>query len=383
VLGANVDGAVSRGRQTWLPPAAIDLMNKHIMKELVVSFNPEEQKKYLKLSLTSSRFDEGANYYNLDTWGIKKFMQIDLDWKLKPVPNSEGTYFLGVMSESGIFTQRTVKETINGEEYDVPMIFDVDDYKSKSSVSSLLNLYEARYKQRLNNDSGGRLFVGAMIQSTVPFSFSAVDEWKKKGMSKETFDAKEALLFIRNPEILKEDTEQVRRFFELVDDGYIDEEHITIFQNSIDGLESLSRPSSSTREDSLTEGDPTLDPEVEVSNPYETTIRGFKLNMRNYTHDEWKVMGEDERKERGLPYKLPLPSADELFLTRKYFATTPESSNWQKNFHKVLKLKDAMSLYTEAEWDEMDRGERLARGLPTIGAELHAAGGISKFRKAK
>ena len=42
-----------------------------------------------------------------------------------------------------------------------------------------------------------------------------------------------------------------------------------------------------------------------------------------------------------------------------------------------------MSLYTKAEWDEFDRGERLARGLPTIGAELFAAGGASKFKKAK
>ena len=384
VLGAGVDGMVDKGRSVFLTISGIDRMNSDIIEKIGASFSPEEKVKYSKFSLFSSAFDKDSNLdTSLSAYSVTTGSgQIDLDWKLKPVPNSLGAYSLGFMSESGIFIQRTVKETINGEEYDVPMIFDVSDYKSKSSVSNLLNLYEARYKQRLNNDSGGRLFVGTMIQSTVPFVFSAVEDWKKKGMPKETFDAREALLFVRSPEILKEDPAQVRRFFELVDDGYIDEEHIAIFQNSIDGLESLSRPPSLTREDSLTEGDPTLDPEAKVSN-YKTVIRGFKLNMRNYTHAEWKSMGRDERVDRGLPFKLPLPSTDELFLTRKYFATTPESSNWQKNFHKVLNLKDAMSLYTKAEWDELDRGERLARGLPTIGAELFAAGGASKFKKAK
>ena len=380
VIGAGVDGKVFGGRQ--LLPDEIVKMDAGIRAAIIQSATPEEAVKYLKvvdLDPETSTGDQSIGPLFGAMSGVQQTIynvlsgdkRLDLDWKLQPDPSRYGNYYLMIKTEAGTYVQRTVDVETEGGTVKVPMSFDVADYRGMTRTSELDQLYSTQYKNSLT--ANGISSFAASINSGN--KFLALEGFGLNG-SEDEVNAKAALVYVRNPSLLKEDKHK-QIFFDLVDNGWINEAHVPIFFEEVDGIQPFARTDKITREGAAvgTEIKPD-DPPPLASIPM--VMNNFKLNMRNTTEAEWKAMSKDERSNAGLPQKLPIPA---YFITGRFFKPTPQSSNWRKNFHRALTMGDAMSLYTRQEWDSMDESERISKGLPLAGIDVNSAGGNSQFKQ--
>jgi len=389
VIGPTVDGKVSGGRQ--LLPDEITFMNAKINAALAQSFSPEEQVKFLK---TVDMQPEGESvgplfgalsgvqqtFYNI----LSGDKRVDLEWKLKPNPTKYGLYDLMILTEAGTYVQRTHDVELEGNTIKVPMSFDVIDYRGKTSTAHLNELYTTRLRNAFKENNGNSFstFVNSrnMFINVEGFGHDVSDDEAK---------ARSALLFVRDPSLLEEN-ENKQIFFDLVDEGYIDEAHVPIFFEGVTGIQYLPSFKAETgiqpfaRVEKITRENTTIPTEIEPDDlqPPATismVMNNFKLNMRNTTEAEWKGMSKEQRTDAGLPTKLPIPG---YFITSRFFKPTPQSSNWRKRFHHALNLGDAMSLYSRSEWEAMDESERISKGLPVNDIDLDTAGGYKKFKKS-
>tara|TARA_R110000822_G_scaffold310480_2_gene443409 strand:- start:585 stop:4715 length:4131 start_codon:yes stop_codon:yes gene_type:complete len=374
VIGAGVDGKVIGGRQ--LLPNEIVKMNNKIESAIIQSATPEEAVKFLKVTDLAGSYAAGtvvSAAVSLEQTirnVITGDRRLDLNWKLQPDPSRYGNYYLMIKTEAGTYVQRTVDVETEGGTVKVPMSFDVVDYRG-TRTSDLDQLYSTQYKNSLK--ANGITSFAASINAGN--KFLALEGFGLNG-SEDEVNAKAALVYVRNPSLLKEDKHK-QIFFDLVDDGWINEAHVPLFFEEVDGIQPFARTDKITRESAAvgTEIKPD-DPPPLASIPM--VMNNFKLNMRNTTEAEWKAMSKDERSNAGLPQKLPIPA---YFITGRFFKPTPQSSNWRKNFHRALTMGDAMSLYTRQEWDSMDESERISKGLPLAGIDVNSAGGNSQFKQ--
>ena len=375
VIGAGVDGKVIGGRQ--LLPDEIVRMNNKIEAAIIQSATPEEAVKFLKVTDLAGSYAAGtvvSAAVSLEQTirnVITGDRRLDLNWKLQPDPSRYGNYYLMIKTEAGTYVQRTVDVETEGGTVKVPMSFDVADYRGMTSTSDLDQLYSTQYKNSLKVN-GITSFAASINAGN---KFLALEGFGLNG-SEDEVNAKAALVYVRNPSLLKEDKHK-QIFFDLVDDGWINEAHVPIFFEEVTGIQPFARVEKITRENAVvgTEIKPD-DPPPLASIPM--VMNNFKLNMRNTTEAEWKAMSKDERSDAGLPQKLPIPA---YFITGRFFKPTPQSSNWRKNFHRALTMGDAMSLYTRQEWDSMDESERISKGLPLAGIDVNSAGGNSQFKQ--
>ena len=375
VIGAGVDGKVIGGRQ--LLPDEIVRMNNKIEAAIIQSATPEEAVKFLKVTDLAGSYAAGtvvSAAVSLEQTirnVITGDRRLDLDWKLQPDPSRYGNYYLMIKTEAGTYVQRTVDVETEGGTVKVPMSFDVVDYRGMTSTSDLDQLYSTQYKNSLKVN-GITSFAASINAGN---KFLALEGFGLNG-SEDEVNAKAALVYVRNPSLLKEDKHK-QIFFDLVDDGWINEAHVPIFFEEVTGIQPFARVEKITRKNAVvgTEIKPD-DPPPLASIPM--VMNNFKLNMRNTTEAEWKAMSKDERSDAGLPQKLPIPA---YFITGRFFKPTPQSSNWRKNFHRALTMGDAMSLYTRQEWDSMDESERISKGLPLAGIDVNSAGGNSQFKQ--
>jgi len=375
VIGAGVDGKVIGGRQ--LLPNEIVRMDAKIEAAIIQSATPEEAAKFLKVTDLAGSYAAGtvvSAAVSLEQTirnVITGDRRLDLNWKLQPDPSRYGNYYLMIKTEAGTYVQRTVDVETEGGTVKVPMSFDVSDYRGMTSTSDLDQLYSTQYKNSLK--ANGTSSFAASINSGN--KFLGLEGFGLNG-SEDEVNAKAALVYVRNPSLLKEDKHK-QIFFDLVDNGWINEAHVPIFFEEVDGIQPFARTDKITRESAVvgTEIKPD-DPPPLASIPM--VMNNFKLNMRNTTEAEWKAMSKDERSDAGLPQKLPIPA---YFITGRFFKPTPQSSNWRKNFHRALTMGDAMSLYTRQEWDSMDESERISKGLPLAGIDVNSAGGNSQFKQ--
>jgi len=375
VIGAGVDGKVIGGRQ--LLPDEIVKMDAKIEAAIIQSATPEEAAKFLKVTDLAGSYAAGtvvSAAVSLEQTirnVITGDRRLDLNWKLQPDPSRYGNYYLMIKTEAGTYVQRTVDVETEGGTVKVPMSFDVADYRGMTRTSELDQLYSTQYKNSLK--SNGISSFAASINAGN--KFLALEGFGLNG-SEDEVNAKAALVYVRNPSLLKEDKHK-QIFFDLVDNGWINEAHVPIFFEEVDGIQPFARTDKITRESAAvgTEIKPD-DPPPLASIPM--VMNNFKLNMRNTTEAEWKAMSKNERSNAGLPQKLPIPA---YFITGRFFKPTPQSSNWRKNFHRALTMGDAMSLYTRQEWDSMDESERISKGLPLAGIDVNSAGGNSQFKQ--
>jgi len=389
VIGPTVDGKVSGGRQ--LLPDEITFMNAKINAALAQSFSPEEQVKFLK---TVDMQPEGESigplfgalsgvqqtFYNI----LSGDKRVDLEWKLKPNPTKYGLYDLMILTEAGTYVQRTHDVELEGNTIKVPMSFDVIDYRGKTSTAHLNELYTTRLQNAFKENNGNSF--STFVNSRNVF----IDvEGFGHDVSDDEAKARSALLFVRDPSLLEEN-ENKQIFFDLVDEGYIDEAHVPIFFEGVTGIQYLPSFKAETgiqpfaRVEKITRENTTIPTEIGPDNPQppatiSMVMNNFKLNMRNTTEAEWKGMSKEQRTDAGLPTKLPIPG---YFITSRFFKPTPQSSNWRKRFHHALNLGDAMSLYSRSEWEAMDESERISKGLPVNDIDLDTAGGYKKFKKS-
>lgn len=359
-------------------PSILKVMDKDIVNDLINSLSDIEKEQVLNI-----------DYRDLDPLAltaaviVSPFMEaLDMNWGLKPVAGQAGSYYLQIKNENGVYQTRFIEEvTKDGKTLRSPMMYTVSDYFEKVITGSLIGYYESRLNSFVDNDpNGGPVSDNRLVSSLITdLNFNASDAFKAlSNLQGDSANAAVALSYTKEPSLLKEGKHMLK-FIELVNNGYIAEDHVAIFLSELDGIPAWARDMQELED--VTEEIAPVRKTVRVQPPRNRIAADTaKINLDNqtimrnamatYTREEYDSFSRVKKKELNLPVR-PI---DLMFAGADHFKPTADSSSQNINTYNQFQFRKKMADFTQEEWLEMPDTERTARGLPVSNIDLYFAG---------